>query len=90
MHLSSRVFHRVHGRRGSDRRMHDALMWPVGRTSIIRWKRMELQKILLEWFLTCAVMTKTLVFKTKKTGNGDKCKVDDEYPGYARIKEEED
>ena len=51
---------------------------------------MELQKILLEWFLTCAVMTKTLVFKTKKTGNGDKCKVDDEYPGYARIKEEED
>jgi hypothetical protein len=69
----------VHERRGSDRLMHDVSMWPVGRTGIVRWKRTESQDILLERFLTCAVMTKTLVFKTKKKRNGDECKADDEY-----------
>jgi hypothetical protein len=79
----------VHERRGSDRLMHDVSMWPVGRTAIVRWKRTVSQEILLERFFTCAVMTKTLVFKTKKKRNGDECKADDEYyPGYARITEE--
>ena len=66
LHLSSQVLHRVHERRGSDRLMHDASMWPVGRTAIVRWKRTESQEILLERCLTCAVMTKKSFSKRRR------------------------